>query len=855
MPKASPALTTFDAGELSPRLFGRTDLAKYFNGCAKLRNFLPLVQGPLVRRGGTRYVVPVKWAAERCWLVRFQVSETITYMLEFGPGYIRFLADRGQLVSGGAPVEVATPYTAADLTAADGTCGIHVTQSADTLYIFHRRHQPRKLLRLAADAFSLGLADLQEGPFQDVNKDDAIKVSASAVTGTVTLTATGAVFQAADVGTLLYLESADYSSVRPWATQQEVSVGERRRVDYRVYQCTATGSSSGDEPAVTGTTTPTHTEGRAWDGDGVDVEDDQLGPIGVEWEFLHASYGIVRIVGVAGPSSATVDVVKRLPDDLVPGAPASVVTRAIATVEVGSAGRSRITSPGHGFLDGHTVAISGTVLQSLIDPPAGNRTIDGAYTVQDATGDWFEVATPFPDDYAYSPTAVGTVSRSIPAGPSNPTSKWARALFSDVEGWPEHGVFWRERLVLARDRTLALSVVGDFENFARRIDGEVVADAAIVRTLNARRINRIVWLVESDELLVGTNGDEWVVGPIQGSEAVGPSNIRAARRTANGSRQIQPEPVGTRVLFVQKSGRKVRDYVYDYTSDNFESTDTTKLADHITRGGVVDMTYQQEPDSILWCARADGTLIGLTYDREVGRSDVYGWHPHPMVNGWVEAVEAMPAPDGGTDDLWMIVRREVNGQVQRYVEWLVPPLADEQDAREAFYVDCGATYRGSAATVISGLGHLEGQTVDILADGATHPRRVVAGGQITLQVAASVVHVGLPAPCEAWTMPLEAGAADGTAQGKIKRITNVVMRMLRTLGGKFGPVTGDPQEIQFRRPANPMDQAPPLFTGDTDSLAWPAGYERQAQARYINDQPLPVTLLAIYPNVTTQDGR
>lgn len=855
MPKASPALTTFDAGELSPRLAGRTDLAKYFNGCARLRNFLPLVQGPLVRRGGTRYVAEVNGSV-RAWLIRFQVSETITYMLEFGHAYIRFYTNRGQLVVGGVPVQVPSPYSEADLTGPDGTCGLHVAQSADTLYILHRAHPVRKLVRLSATEFALYDVDLAEGPFKDVNKDTSLTISASGVNGVVTLTASGPVFAAQQVGSLMYLESADYSSVKPWATHQEVSVGERRRVDFRVYQCTATGPVSGDEPAVTGVTTPTHTEGRAWDGDGVNIENDQLGPIGVEWEFLHASYGLVRILSIGSPATATVDVVKRLPDDLVPGAAGSTIIRAIASAEPGPDGGTRITSPGHGFIEGQVVTISGTVLESLIlDPPEPDRTLDGNRTVEDSGADWFEISTPFPADYAYAESSNGTASRTIPPGPSTPTSKWAHALFSYAEGWPEHGAFWRERLVLARDRSVAMSVVGDFENFAKKIDGEVTPDAAIVQTLNARRINRIVWLVEADELVLGTNGDEWVIGPIQGSEAVGPANIRAASRTANGSRPIQPVLVGTRILFVQNSGRKVRDYVYDYASDNYESTDTTKLADHITASGIVDMTYQQEPHSIIWCARADGVLAALTYDREVQRSDVYGWHLHQMVNGIVESVECMPAPGGGADDLWLIVRRNIGGQWRRYVEWLNPPLGDEQDHREAFYVDSGATYNGPEATTISGLGHLEGQTVDILADGATHPQRVVTGGQVLLQVPASIVQVGLPAPCEMITMPLEAGAADGTAQGKVKRITNMVFRLLRTLGGKYGSATGQPQEIQFRRPANPMDQAPPLFTGDTESLAWPAGSERQAQVRYLNDQPLPVTLLAVYPNVTTQDGR
>jgi hypothetical protein len=752
--KAAPIITSFDAGELSPLMEGRVDIAKFPNGCYKLENFLPLVQGPAVRRGGFRFVNPVKNAAGKSWLMRFQVSENISYMLEFGDSVIRFYANRGLLISGGNPVEVATPYTFADLTAADGTCRLHAVQSADTMYLFHLGYKTRKLVRTAANAFQMSEVDFTNGPFKKSNITKSSTVQANATTGTVTLTATAGIFQSGHIGSLFNLESLDLSAVKPWAVYQQVTVGDLRRVDARVYKCTNVGSG-GTDPPVTGTLTPVHTEGRAWDGDGVEIANDQRGPIGVEWEYQHAGYGIVLISGVPDANHAIGTIISRLPDDVV----------------------------------------------------------------------------------------------------TTPSWKWSHSLFSTVEGWPEHGAFWLERLVLARDRTLAGSVTGDFENFAAKDAGEVLADSSFVITLNARQINRIVWMVESEQLILGTNGDEWVVGPIQNNQAVGPGNIQARRRTSYGSRAVQPIEASGKTLFVQKSGRKIRDYEYDYGSDNFVSSDTTKLASHISRTGVVDMTYQQEPYSIIWCARSDGQLIGLTYDQELNRSDVYGWHPHPMINGAVEAVEAMPSPDGSSDDLWVIVRRVINGQVKRYVEWLEPPLSDEEDQVEAFYVDSGLSYQGSAISTVSGLDHLEGQTVDVLVDGATHPQRVVAAGKITLQRAGSIIHAGLPAPAKLATMRLNAGAADGTAQGKTQRVTNVVARVHRTLGGKLGPDENNLDELQFRRPSNAMDQAIPLYTGDTPPVPWKGGYSSTARIWYVNDQPLPSTIIALMPIVVTNDDR
>lgn len=776
MPKASPIITSFDGGELSPLMGGRVDLAKFANGCRLLENFLPLVQGPATRRGGTSFIAPVKNAHLRTWLIRFQVAERLSYMIELGHLYARFYVNRGQLVDGGVPVEIATPYTFSDLTDVDGTCRLRVAQSNDVMYIFHGRHAPRKLRRTSATTFALDVTELANGPFQDLNRDEGLTVTASGETGSVTITANDPVFSAGDVGNLFYIEQQDMSAVKPWAVHAKVNVGDLRRVDTRVYRCSQVGASApGDPPPATGVTTPTHTEGKAWDGDGQDVVGDgsDLGPIGVEWEYLHSGWGIVRITAYGSPTSVTADVVSRIPGGVV----------------------------------------SGVV-----------------------------------------------------------TNKWARALFSNANGWPEHGVFWRNRLALARGRELALSVSGDFESFAAKDADQVTPDSAIRQTLNARQLNRIVWMVESENLILGTNGDEWLVGPVQANQAVGPSNIRAERRTRYGSKGIVPVEIGSRILFVQASGQKLRDFEYNYSVDDYVSSDTTKLADHITLGdgaetlseggdtlqvdttGITSLAYQQEPHSVIWAARGDGQLIGQTYDREVERSDVYGWHRQPMINGFVESVACMPSPNGTRDDLWMIVRRDISGQTVRYVEIMQPELGKAQPQAEAFYVDCGLTYRGAPATTISGLGHLEGQEVAVLADGATHPRRTVAGAAITLQRAGSIVHVGLPQVCAIEPMELNAGSADGTAQGKTKRITNMVIRFFRSLGGRAGPPDGELQTLVMRTPSDPMNNPPPLFTGDVE-VPWPGGYSRQAFIRYENDQPLPVTIVAMMPILVTNDDR
>ncbi|KVE27255.1 hypothetical protein WS67_12195 [Burkholderia singularis] len=769
MPKASPQQVSFDAGELSPLMGARVDLAKYANGCLTLENFIATVQGPLIRRGGKRFAAPIKDSNRWAWLLPFIVSDGIAYMLEFGDRYIRFFVNRGQLVNGGVPVEIATPYALDDLTTPDGTFAIRATQSADTMYLFHGSYPTQKLLRTSATTFELRAVTFVGGPFTTVNSDAGIKVRASGQSGAVTLTATSDLFRPSDIGTLFYLEQEDNSFVKPWAVHQRIVVGDVRRVETRTYRCTKIGPNVPEFFQVTGAETPTHTFGERADGDFTDQQGDNYGAVGAMWLYLHSGYGTVQITG-------------------------------------------------------YTDA----------------RTVTGVVTTND------------PTDPCMLPDTVVSLG----------TYKWARALFNATDGFPQMGTFWRNRLCLMRDRWLAMSVSADFENFKTKDADQQTDDSAIVEQLNARQLNKLAWMVESDSLLIGMTGDEWVVGPANASQPISATNLNASRRTSYGSKRLQPVQVGGTLLFVQKSGRKLRDFKYDFSSDNYASTDVTKLADHVTRGrneannGIMSICYQQEPHSVIWAARADGQLIAVTYDEETGRSDVYGWHRHPDANGFVECVASMPAPDGAADDLWMIVRRQINGQTVRYVEWLSPSLQDDDPQSAAFYVDSGITYRGAPTTVISGLSHLEGQTVAVLTDGAAHQTRTVSSGSITLDWPSSIVHIGIPQRCRVQTMQLNAGSADGTAQGKTKRVTNVVTRLSRSLGGKVGPTfeDADLEPLNFRKPSNSMDRAVPLFTGDVKAN-WRGSYEGQSWICYQNDQPLPVTLLGFFPIVETQDDR
>jgi hypothetical protein len=421
--------------------------------------------------------------------------------------------------------------------------------------------------------------------------------------------------------------------------------------------------------------------------------------------------------------------------------------------------------------------------------------------------------------------------------------------------WPSTVTFHDGRLwwggTPAQPQTLWASKSGDFENLTTG----AAADDALKLTLDSDQVNAARWLRSARALLVGTAGAEWVLQAGDSNGVITPSSARARRQTAEGSAPVPAAQVGVSTVFVQRAGRRLAEMAYSFDADGYVSGDLTLLANHVLRSGVVEMAWQPEPWRCLWCALGDGALAGLTYIRD---QRVMAWHRHRLGGGGlVRSVASIPSATA--NELWVVAERAIGGTTRRYIERMEPEFwADsEADKPGAFFVDSGVTYSGAPATAISGLSHLDGMTVQILADGAAHPDRVVASGSVTLQRAASVVQVGLGYGSRLETLDIEAGAVDGTAATRRRRIAEVGVRLFQTLGGRVGFFDTEAgadvlEEVQFRTVAMPMGASPPLFSGDKVVL-FPGGWSRECRVVVAQDQPLPMTVLGLVPRVTATE--
>jgi hypothetical protein len=423
-----------------------------------------------------------------------------------------------------------------------------------------------------------------------------------------------------------------------------------------------------------------------------------------------------------------------------------------------------------------------------------------------------------------------------------------------TDNYPSVVTFFEQRLVFAASnnnpQTLWFSKSADYLDFHTGTSD----NDALIYTIASNKVNAIRYLSATRILNIGTSGGEYVLTTTNGGPVTPTSTV--IRKYSNyGCIDSEVVQVADVTLFAQRGARKVREFRYIGEVDvaGYAAPDITVLAEHLTEGGIQEFAFQQEPESIIWARRTDGTLLGLTYRRE---EEIVAWHKHVIggaFNGGqavVESIISLPT-DSGEDELYMIVKRTINGTTKRYVE-IMKAFDFGGDTTAAFFVDSGLVYAGSATTSLSGLYHLEGETMSVLANGATHADKTVSGGGIDLDFSATSGAVGLGYTSEMQTLRLEAGSSDGTSQGKPKRIHDITIRFNETVGAEVGTDSANADRIFFRDSSMNMDEAVPLFTGDKE-IEFAGGFTDGDRIYVRQSQPLPMTVLALYPRMNTFD--
>lgn len=874
MPEIIDRRVSFNAGEISPWLDPRIDLDKYHMGCIELQNMRPSIYGGAMRRPGTVYMGAAKTSSTAVRLVPFTVNSSTFYVLEFSNLLMRVWdAVTGALV--GAPLEVVTPYTTAQLAA------LQFSQQNDVMWIAHPSHNPRKVIRTSSTVFDLVLFEFKWPATFDENITDTLISVAGSIPSAPSNWSSSAGSYA--VGTIVfYTTNSKYYTCKVAHT----SSTDRKPTNATYWQETAYSSS----------TSPT-----VWSSATAYSVRDRVTVSGVEYACIEANTNKTpaadanprywcrssMTAGLVLLSAGQVVTLTSTADLFAAGHVGTQwtlgkrretlkVSRTITTATVGSVSAAiyclgewsclvSATSDGAGVWEtsllverskdlfewetAYPVKSSRNIVQTIV---TGNEEEPCFLRVRYVS--WNSVGT-LPDDFmaelevgnpvqtgivqitavASATSATGIVKFQIPS--EDPTKIWNKPSFSSVDGFPRALSLHDGRLYFggtaSQPTTLWGSAVDAYDDF--RVGAG--PDRAVSYTLGSDESSAIEWLVSQDMLVMGTSSAEWVFG-----QRVGEDVPKLRRNTAFGSAAIQARLANDSVVYVQKSGRKLREYAYSLERDGYTATDLTMLAEHLGDAVMTQIAVQRNPETVIWVTTSRGDLLCLTYERG---QNVVGWC-RVVTDGLFESVAVVPGI-GEEDHVWGSVKRTIGGVDKRYIERFAPDLsrAIKTGSTTAMVFSDSALIRtGAATTTITGLSHLEGKTVKVLGDGIPQDDKVVASGSITITSAANVI-VGLGFTSLLQPTFLETSDPGSVSKVGKKRLHRIVAEFWKSAGMTISGDGGATFEaLAFE--VTPDYAATPgaLFTGLKEHYAT-GGTERQASCVLKQESPLPLNVMSL----------
>lgn len=434
-----------------------------------------------------------------------------------------------------------------------------------------------------------------------------------------------------------------------------------------------------------------------------------------------------------------------------------------------------------------------------------------------------------------------TIERAFDA--TTGSKLWRLGLFSATTGYPRAIAFHEQRLWLAgtsdQPQVVTGSQSGNIYEFSpddKDHKDNTDDTTGVVFNIADTQANQINWLVSHKVLYIGTSISILTAqGSSQGT-AITSSSINIKILDKTGSHKSSPEVIKNNLVFISQFQEKFFELSYSLQLDSYQANNISILSEHLLRNQAKEISRQESPYNIIWIACVDGGLRGITYNSE---QRITGWHRHDIGgSGLVLSVATIPGTT--SNDTYFAVQRTINAQTKTYIEKLSPTFIETTQS-SAIFSDSAVTSTGQT---ISGLHHLEGKTVSVLADGAVLPSATVALGSITLDKSYTVVQVGLPYTSEFRTNFLE--VASSSSRGSKAKITTAYLQLYETLGGKIGfssSSTLDP--LIYRTSADLMNHAPAMFTG-LKRVEFPKGFTDEGIYMYLlSDQPLPFTLLGM----------
>jgi hypothetical protein len=895
MAKTYPIQANFTRGEASPKLHARVDIEFYKAMLKTGTNWTIMKQGGLRRRPGFMMVKEVKDSTKKTRLIPFifgTPSDGIpqAYVLEFGNLYARILTTGGIITDGGgAPtaitkanpgvvtlnghgfingdrvyatgiggmvelnnreftvanktantfelsginttsyttftsgglikkiVEIATSYLEADLFDLD------YAQSADKLTVTHLEYQSQDITRTSEVAWTISDVVFRDGPYLDEPANNSVTVDLSAsgaihpkMTGLTAPSGTAAASDAGADAWEVFDQAASTTDNITTGTSKWWSYEPASSVVCNSYWIKAGGDNTDRTPsswAFQGF------DGSAWvDLDRRSGESSWGGGEVRFYDFVNAkAFSSYRLI-----SEGT----------------------ATSTSSNGSSSGTEIAEMGWGYNGDYGPTVTATFSGTTgINDGVGfeNDDIGRNIRLRGADGNWrYFVITGVTSSTVVTGRLYGYAFPNI-----EPIARWRLGSFREGS-WPSKVGYYQSRRVFARSirqpYNLWLTQTFAFTTFT--VGSPVLDSDAIDLPMLTGKVNGVTWLADAEQLAVGTTNNVRLIGKANANAGFGATNFDHQTKSFIGTKAVKPIQVNSVLVYADFYGRTLREFVYDLNTDGYVSPDISILSDHLLNSGIVEMAYQQSPDNIIWIVVADGSLIAMTYDRE---QKIVGFMPQPIAIGdtdttaLVESVCSIPGVS--RDEVYIIVKRTLGGVTKRYIEKLATEF-DYGSLNDAVVgLDSAMQYSGSATGTITGLFHLAGRTVNVLADGTVFRGLTVsATGSITLTGGSTAAKwsIGLPYSSIGETLELATITPDGVHLGRRTITGELYVSVLNSLGLKITGISALASVDVFQRdnlidpPSGAMVPRSGLYNPRFDD-SWRNG----GSFRFFVDDPLP----------------
>ena len=912
MGKQLLSVPSFTAGELSPRMEGRTDFAKYFNGMTKCENFVVMPHGPVTRRPGTYHVAEIKTSANKTRLIPFQFSTTQTYILEFGNQYIRFFKDNGQITESNKTITGITQanpavvtssshgYSNGDFVIISGVVGmtevngktfkvadkttntfelqdvdgndinssgytaysssgiankiyqittsyttaqifdLKFAQSADVMYITHNSHEVSKLTRTGHTSWTLSEVEFTDGPYLDANTTSTTMTPGATSGDDQTLTASASTFASTDVGRLINFSNG-YAKIRSYTSATVVKIDIKDAFDntsaVTTWKLGAFSDTTGHPACVS------FFEQRLVFADTSDQPQTLFFSKSGDYENMTSgtSSDDAMVYTIASNQVNAIESLKATRTLIVmtTGGEYSVTSGssqdAITPTNINIRKQSNYGSAGVDALSIGNATIFLQRAKRKIRELAYNFDTDG-YQAPDMTilSEHITDSGITQMDYQQEPYSVVWCVRTdgVLAG-------LTYNRLENVTAWHRH--------IFGGKSDTTKNIIQQQISFTSNSSNVNTTNNTITISSHGLSTGDPVYYYAASNAIGGLNNSN-----LYYTIASDSNTIKLATTSTNAT-------AGTAISLTSAPGSDTTQYIYQGV--NIQTDMIYSVAHALKTGEIV--YYDNSGTSITGLSENTKYYVGKVDDNQFqlyAKSDLLtpvnltAAHTSEQTDNILKHAEvesvAVINGDADEDQVWVIVKRWINGAVRRYVEYFTP-FDFSEDLTAFHFVDSGLAYSGDNTTSLTGLDHLEGEQVAVVGDGAAQNNKTISSGAITIDTASEEAKVGLLYSSDLQTMRLDEGYTE-TTQTKTKRIYDLSVRFHDTVGASVGPNVDNLTSIDFRDSSASMNLPVPLFTGDK-FIEFDSDYGTEGLVYVQQPQALPMTVLGIYPRLDTEN--